>query len=164
MNYAVDTLTDRSSPPTLLRPWLEASGSLTKMAKARCASVHVKLLQTGWAPDACYHREILMLCDESPWWYAHTRIPASTFDKRADVFQDLGERSLGCLLFSDPHITRQSLRFFEVSFASSLYQQAACFVTLDHDRLWARESVYHVEGQPLYLLELFLPAMLKTLC
>lgn len=164
MSHLAEKISAPLLPPQALRPWLDATGSITQMAKQCCESVRVKLLHTAWDEASSYHREILMLCDETPWWYAHTHLPQETFQQRASLFQGLGDNSLGCVLFSDPNISRQSLQYFEVGCDDPAYQKAARFITIECERLWARESVYHIEGLPLYLLEVFLPDMLKIAC
>jgi chorismate--pyruvate lyase len=156
-------------PPISLVPWLEATDSITLMAKTGCQTVKVHLLKTGWVypsesqtPEYC--REILMICDDSPWWYAKTRIPEKTFNKRKQIFLDLGEKSLGCLLFSDKGITRQSLHYYSTNNSEATFQLAKKHVPLKNELLWARESIFQISGEPLFLLEVFLPKMLETVC
>lgn len=144
--------------PDHLRPWLECETSLTERAKCFCSSVDVSLLSQEWQDDE-FTREILMICDGKPWWYAYTSIPSATFKKKEHAFLTLGERPLGRLIFSDPDFIRYKSIFYPIEAHDSYYVKMGQWVKpqLDKHCLWAKKSEYRVLGEPLLLVEIFLP-------
>ncbi len=157
-------LCSQKTIPDPLLPWVQAKGSITQKAVGLGLKAQVSLLNSRWHSEVLYEREIVMLCNDSPWWYARTEIPKSTYIKKAKMWDNLGENSLGCVLFSDPTIERVHLSFKQVDKAEPLYRQAAIHDNLSGHALWARFSEFDVDGAPLYLTEVFLPSMIAYLC
>ncbi len=151
--------------PHKLRPWLEAIGSITEMARKISSNVTLKLYDNRWmgcTPDV-FFRRIVMCIDGMPWWYATTHIPKQTYQMRHEAFTSLGDRYLGSLLFSDKGIHRSSLSYhFELGDSES-YLEARDFMTREALGVWVRRQTFLISEEPLYLKEVFLPQMLESL-
>ncbi len=74
---------------------------------------------------------------------------------------DLGNRSLGSLLFTHPLVIRQPLHYKALRSHHPLYRSAAAVLTDAPDRLWARRSLFYLHDAPLLVTEVFLPEILK---
>lgn len=162
-----------NSPPRSLRPWLSDHGSLTQRLKSRCASFRVVPLATGitranadeyallgMAPGTrAYVREVMLLCDEVPVVFAHSVLPPAGLRGGWNGITRLGSRSLGEALFSDHRIQRQPLSYRSVRNNHPLYHAAARQQLAAANSLWARRSVFCLNGYPLLVTEVFLPAI-----
>jgi chorismate lyase len=161
------------SLPRSLRFWLSDRGSLTQRLKSRCASFRVVPLATGLArpnPDEyallgmapgtrAYVREVLLLCNEVPVVFAHSVLPHSGLRGGWNGITRLGSRSLGEALFSDHSIERQPLAYRNVRHDHPLFRSVAVQQTLAVSSLWARRSVFCLNGHPLLVTEVFLPTL-----
>lgn len=161
------------SLPRSLRHWLSDRGSLTQRLKARCTSFRVVPLATGmaranadeYAPlgmvpgTRAYVREVMLLCDEVPVVFAHSVLPPAGLRGGWDGITRLGSRSLGEALFSDHRIERQPLAYRTVRRGHPLYRSAAGQQAATVSSLWARRSVFCLNGHPLLVTEVFLPAI-----
>lgn len=159
--------------PRSLRSWLSDRGSLTQRLKARCASFRVVPLATGIArpnPDEyallgmasdsrAYVREVLLLCNEVPVVFAHSVLPHAGLRGGWNGITRLGSRSLGEALFSDHRIARQPLAYRQLRQGHSLFHAIARQQPLAASSLWARRSVFCLNGHPLLVTEVFLPAI-----
>lgn len=159
--------------PRSLRPWLSDRGSLTQRLKARCASFRVVPLATGiarphpdeyallgMAPDnRAYVREVMLLCDGEPVVFAHSVLPHAGLRGGWNGITRLGSRSLGEALFSDHRITRQPLAYRNVRNDHPLFRAISARQPLAASSLWARRSVFCLNGHPLLVTEIFLPAI-----
>lgn len=145
--------------------FLNATSSITDMAKGYFESVTMDRVNEGWqtAESSQYCRAIIMRGDGQPLWYAETTIPHSTFIKRERDFSGLGDATLGSLLFTDQGITRDSLVVSQASKTSSLYLALLHYLPDTVPGLWQRHHVYLVDGEPLYLNEIFLPHLWQRL-
>lgn len=162
-----------NSSPRSLRAWLSDHGSLTRRLKSRCASFRVVPLATGisranvdeyallgMAPGArAYVREVMLLCDEVPVVFAHSVLPPVGLRGGWNSITRLGSRSLGEALFSDHRIKRQALTYRSVQHNHPLYQATARLQLATTNSLWARRSVFCLNGYPLLVTEVFLPAI-----
>ena len=161
------------SLPRSLRHWLSDCGSLTQRLKARCTSFRVVPLATGMARanadeyallgmvpgSRAYVREVMLLCDEVPVVFAHSVLPPAGLRGGWDGITRLGSRSLGEALFSDHRIERQPLAYRSVRRGHPLYRSAARQQPATVSSLWARRSVFCLNGHPLLVTEVFLPAI-----
>lgn len=161
------------SLPRSLRHWLSDRGSLTQRLKARCTSFRVVPLATGMARanadeyallgmvpgTRAYVREVMLLCDEVPVVFAHSVLPPAGLRGGWDGITRLGSRSLGEALFSDHRIERQPLAYRSVRRGHPLYRSAAGQQAATVSSLWARRSVFCLNGHPLLVTEVFLPAI-----
>ena len=151
-------------PPSKLQPWLKETGSLTLKAQRTCEHVEVKVLSEQWH-KTLFVRQILMMCNEEPWWYARTIIPKQTFSKRAATLQNLSNRPLGSILFTDPNI--QNIQRNIITQLSSEFEQNIVYPKAwrlgKKQWLWGRASSYSIDNTLLYMNEIFLPWMDKYL-
>ncbi len=151
--------------PSQLVPWLEATTSITDKAKQLVNEVKMELLFYDWidANPRYLERRIVMRCDGSPWWYAITKIPEKTYLRRKNAFETLGKTPLGDILYSDSGIKRIALEKAYLTAEHKLFSEVKSFLHASSTGIWSRLSTYDVDGEPLYLREFFLPAMLKAL-
>jgi chorismate--pyruvate lyase len=73
----------------------------------------------------------------------------------------LGNRSLGSLLFTHPLVIRRPLHFKALRAHNPLYRSATQNLEGASDPLWARRSLFTLQGAPLLVTEVFLPEILK---
>jgi len=159
-----------NTPPSPLRDdehtWLLDDGSLTRRLTALAdGRFRVQPLAEGWQPlraDECmalgvppgsegWVREVYLLGDEQPWVFARS-VAAKAALLAGDIpLQELGTRSLGELLFSDPAFSRGDMQLCR-------YPAERMPEAVREPGLWARRSAF-VRG-PLAVLvaEIFLPA------
>lgn len=160
-------------PPHALRHWLSDQGSLTQRIKSHCVAFRVVPLATGifrpnldeyallgMAPGTrAYVREVMLLCDEVPVVFAHSVLPHASLRGDWNGITRLGSRSLGEALFSDPRIARQPLAYRTIRRGHALFHAVARQQPLTACSLWARRSVFCLNGHPLLVSEVFLPAI-----
>ncbi len=150
-------------PPTETWEWMQTKTSITEKAKHECQSVRLELLDERWAhhddrfSGDVFIREINMYCDEKLAWYARTKIPKKTYESRADKFKSLHGQPIAKILYNDPEITREDFVYAYLTPAMPEYQWAIKNAREKPlpDYLWARKSVFRIEGEPLYLMEIF---------
>lgn len=151
-----------SGAPHHWRPWLQDRGSLTlRLTRAAGGEFAVRVLCQHWATPSADEaralnmpprqlaliREVELLGrDGTPWVYARSVLPAATLTGRERRLRQLGDRSLGSLMFSDPSLSRSPL-------------MASCLRDSTGKRYWARRSVFRLHNKPLLVCEVFLPAM-----
>ena len=159
--------------PRPLRAWLTDHGSLTRRLKARCASFRVVPLATGLARanadeyallrlpagSRAYVREVMLLCDDAPVVFAHSVLPRAGLRGGWNGITRLGSRSLGEALFSDHRIERRPLAYRLVRSNHPLYRAARRHHATNAGSLWARRSVFCLNGHPLLVTEVFLPGI-----
>lgn len=153
-----------------LNDWLFAEDSLTQRLTAVCRTeFRVQLLNEGWQTlsdsecaalntpnNSCGWVREVFLCDGlQPWVFARslasqTALQAAEFD-----ISQLGNRSLGELLFSDPAFKRGVMQISQVPSAQLplVAQQRA--TTAQH--LWARRSCFQKNALGVLVAEVFLP-------
>ena len=163
--------------PQGLKEWMHARGSLTQKIAHYSHDTRIQLIQNDWArttwwdlhvldirPQTAFIREILMMVDGRPWWYARTLIPKRTFEQKSALFQQLNTTSLGNILFNDDKIRRVDLIYYPIDKNYIEYHWALKETANDPKILWSRRTVFDVNEFPLYLMEIFLPSMLERVC
>ena len=161
-----------------LSNWLLDPSSLTKRLKAHSKSFYVKVLGqqviTCSALDACESitegeqvlvREVILYCNEQPHVFARTLIPLTSLTGEQKILSELGEQPLGQIIFNNPSLERTLIQLSEFSKDSTvgkltqvLLENSEGLHMLDH--LWGRRSLFSIEGKPLVVAEVFLPAAL----
>lgn len=159
--------------PRPLRRWLCDRGSLTQRLKSRCTNFRVRPLATGHSRPhldetalldlsprtRAYVRQVLLLCDGTPMVFAHSVLPLSGLRSGWQGVTRLGTRSLGEALFRNPRIQRQSLEYRRIR-PQHVLHRTLCKSLPDAPRvLWARRSQFCLNGRPLLVTEVFLPAI-----
>lgn len=97
--------------------------------------------------DQVWVREIEWLYNNQLWISARVVIPQPTLMNNGSVFTELGNGSLGDILFTDPNLKRDAFEFCQLPLIHSD----------DQEKYWARRSVFHFYGKPLLVTEIFLP-------
>lgn len=155
--------------------WITSESSLTVRIKELGIAFSVEVLsQTqGDIPPAIKHklncddnsgmyREVLLKQGDTPLIYAQTIIPDSTISGTESMLAELGNQSLGQVLFQSPQAIRSNIEFTEVEKKSHLgefiEQQLAQPIT---SPCYIRRSVFHLNQKPLLVNECFLPALVK---
>lgn len=163
-------------PPALprqLHDWLCDRGSLTKRLKARCSQFRVFPLTTGPArvhldetvllglshAQRAYVREVALSCDQRVVVFAHSVLTRASLRGAWNGITRLGSRPLGEALFNNPRIQRQALTYRKLSPRHPLFRRVQQHHPQATGVLWARRSVFCLNGHPLLVTEVFLPAI-----
>lgn len=158
--------------PAGLADWLLDPGSLTRRLRGLCGDrFRVRVLRQGWARPGrdearvlslrpatwAWTREVQLLCDERPWVFARSLIPARTLRGRGRRLTQLGTRPLGQVLFTDPGVHRGPVEIARIVTGQRLHQRAFAGLAEPPDAIWGRRSVFWIEESPLLVCEIFLP-------
>ena len=157
----------RPHAPAALRAWLLDRGSLTHRLQQRCRRFEVEVLHQHWQralPDEAallgiaphthaLVREVLLRCDGRAVVFARSILPRTSLLGAWRDLGRIGSRPLGGALFSDPRIRRAPLRFCRCHLRQ--VPQAAG----QGGALWARRSLFSLQGRRILVSECFLPAI-----
>lgn len=164
--------------PAGLSVWLFDAGSLTRrLRQACCGRFRVQVLGEYWARPLLseaqllgveprryvWTREVQLFCDEQPWVFARTVIPPATLRGRGRRLQQLGDRPLGEVLFTDPRAQRGAVQIARITAAQHLHRRAFGALAELPAVIWGRRSLFRIDGRPLLICEIFLPG-LPLLC
>lgn len=130
--------------PAEIFEWLLHQGSLTEKLQSICRCFQVEVVTEQWQvvgngndPAKNWLREVMLKCGENDWIFAQTFLPQSTVESVGQKVLELGENAIGLWLFPQ-NPTRISLEWQRV------------------DGLYARRAIYHLQGYPIEIRELFL--------
>ena len=157
------------------RTWLTDHGSLTQRLQARCQGFRVRRLRQGKArPHAdertalalpagklAVVREVLLLCGDTPMVFAHTLVPLESLRGPWQAISGLGHRPLGAALFATPLVRRFPLAYRRLDPRHPLHRAASAATAAAYGPLWARRSLFALQGQPILVTEVFLPQALR---
>lgn len=157
--------------PRRLRTWLTCRGSLTRRLKAHCARFRVHPVATGLAcanadehaplhlrpGSLAYVRDVLLMCDQHPVVFAHSVLRCAGLRGGWNGITRLGTRPLGEALFNDPRIRREALGYRQIDARHPLFRAVRRNHPLSTRAVWARRSVFRLNGHPLLVTEVFLP-------
>jgi chorismate--pyruvate lyase len=73
----------------------------------------------------------------------------------------LGHRPLGAALFANPRVKRFPLEYRHLDQRHPLHRAACADTSTAHGPLWARRSLFALEGHPILVTEVFLPEVLN---
>lgn len=157
------------SLPPQLAPWLLEAASLTARLKRHCQKFRVQVLneQRTTLPvflqsllpatvDAQV-REVILWCDGLPCVYAQSWLPQQTIQALRPL-ADLGERPLGDYIFQQPDLRRGKIEVAKLDIAT-LHADMALLPLPAQTSCYARRSVFRLNGLPLLVAEVFLPAL-----
>ena len=154
--------------PSGLREILYDHGSLT----ARLKQLHhnhffVRVLQHRWSKPTKSEqvflkssdklasiREVLLFGSGKPVVFARSVLPESSLTGDNQALLDLGSKPLGEYIFNQPDLIRGPIEVAEIpasqfnSYLDFNYQQ---------EPAWARRSLFHLNGKPISVCEVFLP-------
>ncbi|OOZ37349.1 chorismate--pyruvate lyase [Solemya velesiana gill symbiont] len=154
--------------------WLKDTGSLTARLKGAChGGFRVRVLSQGWGKplyserrllgmrlgEQAIVREVELLCGGAPWVFARTLIPASSLRGPARRLTMLGDRPLGEVLFSDPHMHRGATEVARLQPRHPLFHVATASLKEQPGEIWGRRTLFHLSRQPLLVNEIFLPGL-----
>lgn len=158
--------------PASIYNWLRDTGSLTARIKGCCnGAFRVRVLHQGWGKplysekhllgmrwgEKAIVREVELLCDEVPWVFARTLIPASSLKGAARRLTMLGDKPLGQVLFSDTRMHRGKTEVAKLLPRHPLFASATNSLDSAPADIWGRRTLFHLASQPLLVNEIFLP-------
>lgn len=158
--------------PASINDWLRDEGSLTRALVHACPGrFRVAVQRQGWRDglnserqllgisprSAVLLREVELLCDEQPWVFARTLIPARSLRGRARALAHLRNRPLGAVLFADPATRRLAVQAARLNARHGLYHAACAHLAERPAELWGRRTLFAYAGQTLLVNEIFLP-------
>jgi len=153
-----------------LRDWLLDPSSLTTRLKNHCEKFHVQVL--GQCFDVCSFeesneditsgqevliREVLLFCDDIPQVFARSLLPLSSLTGEQKALAELGNQSLGQVLFNHPQLQRKKIEIASFDHKSTVAQLAEVYDLHINSPLWGRRSVFVLDNKPLMVAEIFLP-------
>ena len=106
-------------------------------------------------------REVFLRCGAVPVVFAHSVIRLEGLRGAWRWLGSLGTRPLGAALFSDPRVQRTPLAFRAIGPRHPLFRRATVVPASSLRPLWARRSLFLLEGAPLLVTEIFLPGILE---
>lgn len=173
-NWAALRRVRRSVIPDRVADWLQDPGSLTARLKGTCPGrFRVRLLRQEWERplysesrvlgmrrgEVAFVREVELLCDDTPWVFARTVIPARSLRGPARHLALLGTRPLGEVLFADPRTKRGPMEIARLQPRHPLFAAANAERAETPHEIWGRRTLFHLSGAPLLVNEIFLPAI-----
>jgi len=159
--------------PRALRGWLADRGSLTRRLKARHVDFRVNPVARGFASPfldeaqvlhlrpkiQAYVRNVVLIGGSHPRVFAHSVLPRTSLRGGWCGITRLGTKPLGEALFTDPRIRRLGLTMRRLDARHPLYRAARDHTGFTARHVWARRSVFCLNGRSLLVTEVFLPAM-----
>jgi chorismate--pyruvate lyase len=151
------------------RAWLLDQGSLTqRLIKASHGNFNVQVLSQSWQRpllserallemkprELAIVREVLLLCNDEPWVFARSVMPASSLNGRLRRLRKFDNSSLGAMLFSEPSMQRHPFQLATFDGENNRLPSAIRQAEL----LWGRRSRFELTGKPIMVSEIFLPA------
>ena len=154
-----------------IRAWLTFSGLLSARMRELCGQRYALRVLREEHAASCTEALQRMACPEGPTlireieivngteraMFAQTCIPALTLQAQPWL-ASLGTKSLGETLASVNAVQRSELEFKELRPGDALFE-AALSRGSTAGSLWARRSIFAIEGSPLLVTEVFLPEL-----
>ena len=109
--------------------------------------------------NAILVREVLLYSGNTPVIFAQTEMPVSTLTDDQIRLSDIGDSSLGKILFQDPSMLRGQIEVTSFNANSPLHEFCQSIDQATQNTLWARRSLFYLNNKPLLVSELFLPAL-----
>lgn len=167
----------RLAPPHTdpLRPWLTYPGSLTWriVAHSRRFAVEVVARRLRFPNDdeyrvlgrpahkLAYVREVVLHADGKPVVMAHSIVARADLHGAWRPVAGLGTRPLAEVLFADKRVRRGAFQFARIGPRHPLGVRARHLLGVGFGTLRARRSLFHLEGRPLMVTEVFMPQILE---
>ncbi len=154
--------------------WLNDTGSLTNRLKAISSDFQVKLVNKANSTASfeelsklgCKHnqkayvRDVFLISRGLPVVFAHSVLPYSSIKGPWFRLKRLGNKPLGEVLFSDPRVSRTALTFKKLNCRDILHEKAVESLPNLPKFLWARRSVFKLNGSCILVNEIFLNEIL----
>ena len=172
--YSANQLNDHVTDP-LLVDWIASLGSLTVRIKELGIAFNLEVLNQcqqdlssqfkhviDTQDSQALFREVLLKQGERPLVYAQTIMPESTLAGAGQSLSQLGNQSLGQVLFQSPQAIRGNIEFTEVKPGSELGQYIAMQLRQPMTQIcYMRRSLFHLNHKPLLVCECFLPSLFQ---
>ena len=164
--------------PPSLRYCLLDTGSLTSRLARYCqGNFNLRLKGQAWQrplPEEtnalqlqrgsyALVREIYLQCNDVPWVYGRSIIPARTCTARERRLAFWGQRSLGNYLFSGRNTRRSEFEIAVIRPRDRLFHLADTGMASGSSHLWGRRSIFYIRDKPLLVVEVFLDNLLQCL-
>ena len=156
-----------------LKHWLFDRGSLTSRLKNHCQEFSVVVLNNelihlsttekslfSAAELSINCREVLLVCDGIPQVYARSLIPVDTMLSTNVGLNELGNNSLGQILFQASHAHRCVFEATCFQPGSTIHRLSGELGLNTNQELWGRRSLFTLTQYPLLVSEIFLPGSL----
>lgn len=136
--------------------------AIKKLAKDK---FELRLLHQSWMQndssrkEVVFVREIFLIGDDTPWIYGRSVIPKTTYFAQPTI-QSLQLKPLGDVLFNAEKISRDPFLYTKLTKEYIEYQQVAHHLSFSSSFLYARQSTFWLDKNPLFLMETFLPDFL----
>jgi len=165
-----------SNVDNLTADWIQCESSLTVRIKELGIAFNVEVLSQlrkpmtqqqedmfGCPSQSALHREVLLKQGDLPLVYAQTVMPDSTVSGTEAMLAELGNQSLGQVLFQSPQAIRGQIEFAAVAPSSQL----AMFIEQQLQQpltqtCYIRRSLFQLNRKPLLVCECFLPALFNS--
>lgn len=161
--------------PPKLKPWLQHPGSLTQRIQQCCQQFSVQLLLQeatyiqrdealllGLKPNQlAWSRSVILYADNRPVVYAYSCCRLSDLRNNWQALRGLGNQPLGSLLFTHPHIQRNTLHFKQINKSHAHFNAVRHLLSIHESNLWARRSLFQHHQAPLLVTEVFLTDILS---
>lgn len=155
--------------------WLLHQDSLTRLIQQRCSQFSVDPVFQALAPactdelvimnlrrsELALVREVYLYCGDIPVVFAHSVVARKHLQGTWRGLSRLGNRSLGTMLFTNPLIKRAAFGYKQLNTHHPLFRRACQRLQAPPVSLWARRSRFTLQGQPILVTEVFLPAILR---
>lgn len=164
--------------PSQLHDCLLYTGSLTRFLESWCRghlALHLKnqswqkpLLDESKTLEIdtgryAFVREINFTCDDVPWVYGRSILPAATISGSERRLAYWGQRSLGSYLFSGKNIRRGRIEIARVNPGTVLHGLAMSSGGTTGTGIWARRSIFYIRDKPLLVVEVFLDSLVTCI-
>jgi chorismate--pyruvate lyase len=104
-------------------------------------------------------RDVLLIGGGQVRVFAHSVLPRTSLRGGWCGIARLGTRPLAEALFTNPRVRRLGLAMRRIDARHPLYRAARHHTGLTAHHLWARRSVFCLNGRALLVTEVFLPAI-----
>lgn len=150
-------LFDPSSLTARLQRWCPGQFRVELISQqiARPSRDELQVLGLHYGESALV-RQVRLYCGQHAVVYARTVIPLRTLTGRQRSYANLGNRSLGSMLFADRSMRRGPVMATRLDPSSRIFN----YTGATDSAVWGRRSVFYVSNKPLLVSEYFLPALL----
>lgn len=158
--------------PCLWRAWLLHAGSfMQRLVQQGVRDARIQVLHQHWElpePEErqvldmdfrvyALIREVLIVSMDNVWMFARTVFPLRTLTGQQQQLARLKNRSLGSVLFKDPALQRSAFTIAYLQPEQRWHANIEQAVGQALPDLWARRSLFTLQGKSLLLTEVFLP-------
>lgn len=158
-----------------LHSWLIGTGSLTARLQSHYHQFAVKTVLLKYAKPfrdesallqlpaykAALVREVLLFGNHLPIVFAHSVLPRTSLRGDWHALGKLGNKPLGAALFANPKVKRSQIVVKKLSIHHPISLRLASYSQTSPLQLWARRSVFQLNGDKILVTEVFLEQLKK---